>query len=174
MRVETLDPKKHNRKEFDCGRAELNEWFATQAGQVQRSHHSARTFVLTDDGETVIGYYSLASHSVDIDRVNPMLAKGQSRDFPIPSVILARLAVDVAHQGNRLGERLLADAIRRAIAAAESVGIALFVVDALDDEAAEFYEQYGLERWPADSLRLFARLRDLSATMTNSGSLSGS
>lgn len=165
MRVEPLDPKRHDRNAFDCGRPELNEWFSKQAGQVQRTHRSARTFVLTDDGESVIGYYSLAGHAVDADLVYPLLIKGQSREFPIPAALLARLAIAVDYQGHGLGERLLAHATRQAVTASESIGIVLFVVDALDDEAARFYEHYDFKRWPADSLRLFAKLKDLALAM---------
>jgi predicted N-acetyltransferase YhbS len=88
--------------------------------------------VLTDDGETIIGYYALSSHSVDIDAVNAELARGRLRQHPIPAVLLARLAVAVEYQGNRLGERLLADFVRRVVKASNSIGIALLVVDALD------------------------------------------
>ncbi len=164
MRVEPLDRSSHNRKDFDCGRSELNEWLARHAAQAQIRHNSARTFVLTEDGETVVGYYALASHSVDVDAVSSQLARGQLQRYPVPAVLLARLAVSVDYQGNRLGQRLLGDAVQRVVKASDSIGIALLVVDGLDERAAGFYEKYGLERWPADSLRLFARVRDIAAT----------
>jgi predicted N-acetyltransferase YhbS len=130
-------------------------------------HHSARTFVLTDDGETIVGYYALSSHSVDVDAISSQLARGQLQRYPIPAVLLARLAVAVDYQGSRLGERLLADAVQRVVKASDSIGIALLAVDALDDRAAGFYEKYGLERWPVDSLRLFARVKDIAATFAH-------
>ena len=164
MRVEPLDRSRHNRKDFDCGRSELNDWLADRAGQAQVRHHSARTFVLTDDGETIVGYYALSSHSVDVDAISSQLARGQLQRYPIPAVLLARLTVAVDYQGSRLGERLLADAVQRVVKASDSIGIALLAVDALDDRAAGFYEKYGFQRWPADSLRLFARANDIAAT----------
>jgi GNAT superfamily N-acetyltransferase len=167
MRVEPLDRSRHNRKAFDCGRPELNDWLAHQAAQAQVRHNSARTFVLTEDGETILGYYALTSHSVDVDAVSAQLARGQLRDYPIPAVLLSRLAVAADHQGRRLGERLLADAVRQVVKASGSIGIALLVVDALDDRAASFYEKYGLERWPTDGLRLFARVKDIARTFAD-------
>lgn len=163
MRVEPLDASRHRRRDFDCGRPELNDWLVKQARQSQQAG-SSRTFVLTENDETIIGYYALSSHSVDFDAVSRALSKRQSSRYPIPAVLLARLAVALTHQGHGLGERLLADSIRRAVVAAESVGIALFVVDAIDEGAAGFYEKYGLRRWPADALRLFARVSDLAKT----------
>lgn len=165
MRVEPLDTSSHKRKEFDCGRPELKDWLIRQAGQSQRAG-SARTFVLTNNGETIIGYYALSSHSVDFDSVSRVLSKGQSRHFPIPAVLLARLAVALSHQGQGMGERLLADAIRRAVAVAENVAMALLVIDATDEDTAAFYEQYGFQRWPADALRLFAKVSDVAETFS--------
>ena len=167
MRVEPLDRSKHNRKGFDCGRSELNDWLAQHAGQAQVRHNSARTFVLTEDGETILGYYALASHSVDVDVVSSQLARSQLGSYPIPAVLLARLAVAADRQGNRLGERLLADAVHRVVKASESIGIALLVVDALDDRAASFYQKYGFQRWPVDGLRLFARVKDIAKTFAD-------
>lgn len=164
LRVEPLDPARHDRGNFDCGRPELNEWLAKSAGQAQRRQGSARTFVLTADGAEIIGYYALASHSVDTSDVSERLARGQLRHFPIPAVLLARLAIASTHQGHDLGRRLLADAVRRVLAASESIGIALLVVHAADEQAAGFYERYGFERWPSSGLRLFARIKDIAIT----------
>lgn len=164
MRVEPLDASSHDRQDFDCERTELNDWLAKYARQAQASG-SARTFVLTEDGNAVVGYYALTSHSVDVDAVNAALAKGLSRHYPIPAVLLSRLAISTDCQRMGLGERLLADAIRRVTAASEHVGIALLVVDAIDDQAVSFYEKYGFLRWPADGMRLFARISDIATTM---------
>lgn len=163
MRVERLDPSRHDRKGFDCGDADLNAWLLKYARQAQDSG-STRTFVLTQDGETILGFYSLTSHAVDVEAVSAALAKGLPGRFPIPAVLLARLAIATDHQGIGLGERLLADAVRRVAAVGEDVGIALLVVDAKHDQAAAYYERFGFERWPADSLRLFSRVKDIVAT----------
>ncbi len=163
MIVETLDTSRHNRGDFDCGVPHLNEWLAKTAGQAQK-RGSAQTFVLTDNDETIIGYYALSSHSVDSGEAPQHLAKGQKRDFPIPAVLIDKLAIALDYQHQKLGQRLLADAVQRILAASASIGIALIVVDALDERAAEYYEQFDFVRWPADSLRLFARSRDVAST----------
>lgn len=164
MRVEALDPSRHDRQNFDCGREALNAWLAKNAGQAQTRHNSSRTFVLTDDGVRIIGYYALASHAVSVQDVNPMLAKGHSR-YPIPAVLLARLAVALKYQKSHLGERLLADAVRRVVGVSSEIGIDLLVVDAMDDDAVRFYERYGFERWPSDGLRLFTKVKDVALTL---------
>jgi predicted N-acetyltransferase YhbS len=163
MRVEPLDPSKHDRKNFDCGREKLNDWLEHSAGQAQEKHNSSRTFILTEDGKTIVGYYALASHAVDVQDVSPKLAKGHSR-YPIPAALLARLAVALQHQKNHLGERLLADAVRRIVGVSKDIAVDLIVVDALDDDAARFYQRYEFERWPSDGHKLFAKVKDIAAT----------
>lgn len=46
----------------------------------------------------------------------------------------------------------------------EFAGVTVWAVDALDDQAAAFYERYGFVRWPVDGLRLFLRIKDLGKT----------
>lgn len=91
------------------------------------------------------------------------MGKGHAR-YPIPAVLLARLAIAKPYQGAHLGERLLADAVRRIVEVSQQIGVDLVVVDALDDEAAGFYERYGFARWLADGHRPFAKARDLGAS----------
>jgi GNAT superfamily N-acetyltransferase len=162
MRVEPLDPSRHDRNNFDCGNDDLNNWLAKTANQAQERHRSSRTHVLTEDGRTILGYYSLASQSVALDAVPAGLAKGHR--FPIPAVILARLAIAKDHQQQGLGERLLADAVTRALAVGLEIGVALLVVDAKDEKAVQYYERFGFVRWPTEGRKLFARLVDLAET----------
>jgi ribosomal protein S18 acetylase RimI-like enzyme len=57
---------------------------------------------------------------------------------------------------------LLADAVRRVIAATDNVAVVLLVVDAVDEAAAGFYERYGFQRAPGGGrLRLLARVKDV-------------
>jgi hypothetical protein len=66
-----------------------------------------------------------------------------------------------AAPGSGLGALLLADAVRRAYAAASSVGSCMLVVDAINEQAAAFYEANGFVRLP-ESLRLVLPMRAIS------------
>lgn len=121
-------------------------------------------FVLTPDGREVVGYYSLSGHLVGVPDVPQSMSKGLREEYLIPAVLLGRLAVAESYQGQGLGLRLLGEAMRSVVEASESIAIKVVVVDALDDEAAGFYTQYGFVRWPADNLKLFAPVKDLQAT----------
>ena len=110
----------HRLEAFDCGKPALTDWLLRHARQAQGSG-SARTFVLCD-GEQVAGYFSLTVGQIDTLEVPERVRRGMGQ-YPIPLVILARLAVDRDYQGRGLGLSLLQDAIRRTLAIAEQAGI---------------------------------------------------
>lgn len=115
---------KHLLEQFDCGNPSLNEWLLRHARQAQSSG-SAKTFVISDDN-IVIGYFSLTVGQVETYEAPERIRRGMGQ-YPIPVVILARLAVSINHQGLGIGVGMLQDAIRRTLMISEQVGIrALF------------------------------------------------
>ncbi|MGH7194870.1 MAG: GNAT family N-acetyltransferase, partial [Candidatus Saccharimonadales bacterium] len=90
-------------------------------------------------------------------------SKGLSRHFPIPAAILARLAVDVGHQGQGIGAALLNDALVRVVRASEEVAVRAVVVHAVDGIAASFYERFGFGALSATPQTLMVSLGTLRA-----------
>jgi len=86
----------------------------------------------------------------------------------MPTVLIARLAVDRRHQGHRLGSRLLAEALRRAVAASDAVAARLVVVDAIDEAAAGFYRRWGFVDVPENPLRLYRKIADIRRSLEDS------
>jgi ribosomal protein S18 acetylase RimI-like enzyme len=82
-------------------------------------------------------------------------------------VLLARLAVDRRDQGKGLGAHLLAEALRKAVAAGEAAAARLVVVDAIDEDAAAFYERYGFISAPEHDRRLYRRMKDVRSSLGN-------
>ena len=101
---------RHRLESFDCGKPALNEWLLRHARQAQGSG-SAKTFVVADD-DRVAGYFSLTVGQVDTLEAPERIRKGMGQ-YPIPVVILARLAVSIQDQGKGIGFGMLQDAIRR-------------------------------------------------------------
>src|SRR5215472_5105475 len=97
----------HDRSLFDCGTLPLNVYLKQYAWQNQKKG-MVRNYV-TCRGTRVVGYYSLAYGSAAQANAPPTLTKGIGR-YPIPLMILARLAVDVKEKGQGLGKALLKDA----------------------------------------------------------------
>ena len=147
----------HPLEDFDCGKPALTDWLLRHARQAQGSG-SAKTFVACD-GNRVAGYYSLTVGQIDTLDAPARVRQGMGQ-YPIPLVILARLAVDLDYQRQGLGCSLLQDAIRRTIAIAEHAGIRALVTHPIDAEAAAFYRRFGFESTPAHDRQLILLLKD--------------
>ena len=145
---------------FDCGTDSLNEWLRQRALRNQATGAS-RTFVACDEGR-VVGFYALASSAVALEDATGRLRRNMPD--PVPVVMLARLAVDVAYQGRGLGRALMRDAGLRVLQAAEAIGIRGLLVHALNDKARAFYQRLGFDPSPLDPMLLMVTLADLRAT----------
>jgi len=167
LRLLRLDDS-HAVEAFASGRTELDDWLKRHALAAQQMD-SARTFVAVRSGR-VVGYFSLTMGSVAREGAPKRLVRGMPA-YPVPMVLLARLAVDRSEQGAGLGARLLADALRMAVSAGAAAAARLIVVDALDEQAAGFYRRHGFIAHLDNPLRLFRRMKDVRASLdaANSG-----
>lgn len=147
---------------FDCGQAALNQFLQRYALLNQKAN-SVQTYVCCKDNE-VVGFYSLTVGGVDTLEVPPRVVKGLAR-HPVPVMILARLAVDRAHQGKGLGRALLKDALLRTLQAADIAGIRALLVHAKDEAAQRWYQEWEFEPSPTDPFHLFLLLKDLKAAV---------
>lgn len=143
---------------FDCGQTELNQ-FLQRFALVNQKANSAQTYVCCKGAE-VVGFYSLAVGSIDPESAAARVMKGLAR-HPVPVMILARLAVDIEHQGIGLGKSLLKDALLRTAQAADIAGIRCLLVHAKDETARRWYESWEFEPSPTDPYQLFLMLKDL-------------
>lgn len=162
LRLERLAAH-HDLSRFDSGNEELDGWLRRH-GLAAQQMDSARTFVGARD-EDVLGYFSLTMGSVLRQDALPKLVRGLPA-YPIGMVLLARLAVERREQGKGLGAILLAEALRKAVVAGEAAAARLVVVDAVDEHAVSFYERYGFIRTPQHGLRLYRRMKDVSASLS--------
>ncbi|MDR0960245.1 MAG: GNAT family N-acetyltransferase [Propionibacteriaceae bacterium] len=148
---------------FDSGQPSLDHWLARRALKNQRTGAS-RTFVTTpiDDAGRVVGFYSLAASSAQLDTA-PGPVRRNMPD-PIPVSLLGRLAIDRTAQGKGLARGLLQDALRRIISAADTIGIRALLVHAIDDDAAMFYHHFGFIPSPLDDHTLFLPIERIRAS----------
>lgn len=137
----------HNRKAFDCGVTELNQFLQRQARQ-KTTKNISKTYVALQGSmpEIIIGYYTLTGYSV----ITPPAHKDYIKyPHPLSAVKLARLAVARLQQGLGVGERLLIDAICRTVLVAEQISAIGLFVDPMTPQVTSFYQQYGF--LPADA-----------------------
>jgi predicted N-acetyltransferase YhbS len=149
--------RKHALSDFDCGKPWLNEWLIRHALQSQGSG-SAKTFVALD-GSRVAGYFSLTVGQIDSLEATERIRKGMGQ-YPIPVVILARLAVSITDQGRGIGRGMLQDAIRRTLLISEQAGIRALLTHPLDPEAERFYLRFGFVKSPVREGQLVLLLKD--------------
>ncbi len=149
--------KRHDRTAFSCGLPELDRYLARQAGQDVR-RRIARVFVCTA-GETdaVLGFYTLSALAIDLASLPDQLSRKLPR-HPVPCALIGRLAVDRSAHGCGLGRMLLADAVKRTVAAGETVAMHALIVDAANDNAKRFYIKFGFVPLTNNPMRLFLPL----------------
>ena len=156
FRFEPLDKKKHNRAAFSCGRESLDTYLKERASQEIKKQVAA-VYVLSPDGNAIAGYYTLSQYAIDAGEIPPELM--QKLRFPkydrLPATLLGRLARSVEHKGQGIGELLLMDALRRSLELSRRIASVAVVVDAIDENARQFYQRYGFIDVPGHPNRLF-------------------
>ena len=163
MRTVVLDKKNHDRLQFDCGVAPLNNFLRVMASQ-QAGKDNTRTFVLehVDQPETIIGYYTLTMIPLNLQALPVKLQKRHSSAGS--AGLIARLAVDKRFSGQGFGEWLLIDALHKLLHASDSVGFPLVIVDAKDGVAA-FYEKFGFTPFQDCPDKLFITIKAIRASL---------
>lgn len=139
---------RHDLSRFSNGiHPSLDQWLRERARSSEGL--SARTYVIctTDEPECVVGYFSI---SAAVEQRSALPSAKLRRGMPerVPLLLVGRLAIDGAWRGRGVGSALLADALRRCLAASEIAGVRAVVAHAIDDEAVGFYERHGFIRCP--------------------------
>ena len=146
----------HELEAFTSGIAPLDDWLKRRARR-NEAEGASRTFVCCV-GNRVVGYYSLSAgsvlHETATGRVRPNMPD------PVPVVLLGRLAIDKAWQGQGLGADLLQDAVLRVVAAAETIGVRAILVHAISEGAKRFYERHGFRASPVEPLTLMVTVEE--------------
>ena len=92
--------------------------------------------------------------------------KGGGR-YPQPVALLARLGVDVDHEGRGLGAALLADVVGRLVDISDEIGCRGLLIHAEDSAARAFYLHLipELMASPTDPLHLVLLMKDARRTL---------
>lgn len=151
----------HIRKNFSCGKSILDDYIKIQARQdIKRK--LATCFVLTNEENNVIGYYTLSNTSIERRILPDEIIKKLPPSYKnLPATLLGRLAVDQNYFGKKLGEFLLIDAMKKSsLVAKVSIGSMALIVDPIDESAIAFYTKYGFILLP-DSGKMFLPMQTI-------------
>lgn len=121
--------------------------------------------VVHDDGR-VIGYYGLAPTSIIPAQLPRSIRTGQPPD-PVPCLLLTQLATDQRWAGMGIGTGLLKHALQRCVVASQLIGGRALVVNAVDEEAAAFWNRRGFLTSRDDPMTLFRSIGDIAASLAS-------
>ncbi len=149
--IEPFDPARHDRAGFSCGVTAVDNFFKKTANKLAEAGN-VRLFVMVGSDQALIGFYAINAHAVE----------GHGS---IPAAFIAMIGRDQRYSGAGFGGDLLVDALRRINQAADSLGIAVALLDVLDcgdpqrtARRKALYESYGFQPLPSNPTRLFLPL----------------
>lgn len=151
----------HKKNEFNCGQELLDNYLHRQASQDVKRHLSA-CFIIADKNDNVKGYYTLSNSSIDKELIPDNIKNKLPKSYnDIPVTLLGRLARDKNIKGERLGETLLLDALKRSYDTSINIGSMAVIVVPIDENAKNFYLKYGFKELP-DSEKMFMTIKTIS------------
>lgn len=159
--IEPLDTSKHDRAEFSCGVAQVDNFIKKTANKLTKADN-LRVWVMTDGGSSIVGFYAINAHSIDYRDLPDKFARSRPGHGSIPAAYISMIGRDERFKGGGYGGVLLADCLKRIAAISEQIGTAVAVLDVLDcgDPArtkrrVELYAGYGFQPFPSIPTRMF-------------------
>lgn len=159
--IEPLDPANHDRAAFSCGVEQVDNFFRRTANKLIKAGN-VRTFVMVSPGGELIGFYAANAHAIDYTELPERFARTRPFHGSIPAAYISMIGVDRRFQGRGYGSHLLVDCLTRLASAADTLGIAVVMLDVLNCGDPErvakrlaLYTSYGFEPLASNPLRLF-------------------
>ncbi len=160
--------RKYQRDHFNCGNSILDDYLKRYARQ---NHEGgiAKTFVAVDRVELsrIDGFYTVSASDIEFESL-PELTRKKVPAYPIPAILIGKLAVDKSCQGEGLGGELLVDALLRSVKISQEIGIFAVRVDAIDLKAKEFYLKYGFIPLQDRPLAMFLPIKTITREFSRS------
>jgi GNAT superfamily N-acetyltransferase len=141
---------------FDCGDEKKNEFLVKFALQNTKGG-LGRTYVAIKppDNTSIYGYYTISSSSVRFEHP----PGSHLPRYPLPAILIGKLATAIEAQNQGLGTALLFDALKRAARVAEDIGIFLVEIRAVNEKAKQIYIKRGFTPMDDQPMKLFMNLK---------------
>ena len=152
----------HDVSGFTCGKPTLDHWLKTHALSNQQKGFTA--VLVVHEAFRVVGYYGLAPTAVIPNVLPRAIRTGQPPD-PVPCLLLGQLATDIGWTGRGIGTGLVKHALERCVAAAELIGGRALMVNAVDQDAAAFWQRRGFLPSKDDPQILFRSIAAIAASL---------
>ena len=153
--------ERHDCRRFRCGKHALDSFLKRHALENDRRGLGNTYVAVAEETGRVLGYVTLCSSSVHFEH----LPTEDLPHYPIPAILIARLAVERSAQGMGVGSGLMLMALRLAVEVADRSGVFAVTVDAVTDDAKAFYQRrFGFTELLDNPRHLFVTLADLRAS----------
>jgi ribosomal protein S18 acetylase RimI-like enzyme len=142
---------------FDCGDEDKNKFLQKYALQNSKGG-LGRTYVAVKptDNTKIYGYYTISSSAVKFESLPDTRYLPR---YPIPAILIGKLATATETQNQGLGTALLFDALKRAVRVAEEIGTFLVEIKALNEKAKSMYQKIGFEEMQDEPMKLYLSLK---------------
>lgn len=163
-RIESLNHN-HSIIDFDCSDEGKNKFLRNFALQNNKGG-LGRTYVAVkpdEENKKVYGYYTITSSAVKFE--NLPLAKHLPR-YPLPAILIGKLAIDKGAQKQGLGTALLFDALKRAARVAEEIGVFLIEIKAVNERAKNLYVKIGFLEMLDEPMKLYLGIKKVRQLLT--------
>ena len=157
----------HDVSQFACGKPVLDAWLKTRALSNQQKGFTA--VLVVHEQMRVVGYYGLAPTAIAPTALPRAIRRGQPPD-PVPCLLLGQLATDRLWVGKGIGSGLVNHALERCVAAAKLIGGRALIVNAVDQQAADFWRRRGFLCAKDNPLMLLRPIAEIAASLVSSRS----
>lgn len=171
FRIERFDPARHDRTDFDCGIARLDNYLKLSAKKQQRDDMSRIHVIVEEGSSTILGYHAINTGAMNVDQLERR-PQGAPRHGEIPVLFLGQVAVDRRAQGRGLGGILLHHVFEKAVTVADIAGCHAILLDVISDDGEDaflrrraWYASYGFEPFTSNPSRMFMVMKQVRATV---------
>jgi predicted N-acetyltransferase YhbS len=156
----------HDVSQFSCGMPALDHWLKVRA---LGNHQKGFTVVMVvHERMRVVGYYGIAPTAITPVLLPRSIRTGQP-PHPVPCLLLGQLATDKNYSERGIGTGLLRDALIRSVVGAQLIGGRALVVNAIDQQAAEYWRRRGFIPAKDDPMMLMRSIDDIAASLKAAG-----
>lgn len=145
---------------FACGNKDLDDYLKKYALPNQNRGLGITWVAHVEEAAQVFGYYTLVPTEISKQAFPSIMVQGFP-NYPIPCMLLAKLAVQRDAQKKGIGRYLLFDAFSRVLRLREEIALFALLVDAIDDEVIEYYRKLGFVPFSAYPRKLYLSIQTL-------------
>lgn len=135
---------------YSTGSQALVDFFNNSAKKCVKELIS-RVFVIKNYEFKIVGFMAISLKSVEKAKLSSGKTGGL---YNRPAIVIGQLIIDENSQGKGYGKKTIKFVIRIAYFLRKFLPCRLLFVDAIDDNAKEFYEKHGFQAIPEDPYTL--------------------